>query len=83
MPGVKEWLTIDLLASDSLDVNDPLLTVHLHNLSFAALECASGHEDLIVLPDGNRPHLRGYSMSIYRISKEPLHFQTKILPVQH
>lgn len=30
-------LTVDLLAGDALDVDDPFLPVHLHNLSFPSL----------------------------------------------
>ena len=37
-------LTIDLLAGDALDVDDPLLTVDLHDLALPALQSAHTHE---------------------------------------
>ena len=35
---MKGRRTIDLLARDALDVDDPLLPVHLHNLPLPALQ---------------------------------------------
>ena len=34
---IMHSLTVDLLPGDALDVDDPLLTVHLNDLALAAL----------------------------------------------
>jgi hypothetical protein len=48
---------VDLLAGDTVNVDDPLLTVDLNNLAFAALEAATNDHDLIVLADRHRASL--------------------------
>ena len=50
--------TVNLLAGDTVDVDDPLLTVDLDNLAFTALEAATDDHDLIILGDRDRAGLR-------------------------
>ena len=48
---------VHLLAGDALDVDDPLLAVHLDNLALATLEATPHNLNLVVLADGNRANL--------------------------
>lgn len=48
----KGGLAVDLLPLNALDVDDPAATVDLDNLALAALVCATGDNDLVVLADG-------------------------------
>lgn len=55
----REWaLTVDLLPSDALDVDDPLAAVHLDDLAVAPLEVAPDNLHLIVAADRHGVHLR-------------------------
>ena len=45
--------SVHLLTGDSLDVDDPLLSVDLRHLSLLALEGATSHLHLIALHDGD------------------------------
>jgi hypothetical protein len=49
--------SVDLLAGDPLDVDDPLAAVHLDDLALATLVGSSHHLDLVVLAHGHRPHV--------------------------
>lgn len=48
---------IRLLANDTLDVDDPLLTEDLSHAALAALIRTSDDEDLVILVDGDRSDL--------------------------
>ena len=45
--------TVDLLAGDAVDVDNPLLTVDLDDLTLTALEGTTNDHNLIILADGN------------------------------
>ena len=49
---------VDLLASEALDVDDPLLSVDFHDLALLALVAAAQHLHLITLHDGHGTDLR-------------------------
>jgi hypothetical protein len=53
-------LSVSLLPVHTLDVDDPLLAVHLHDLALPPGVGASNDEDLIILADGNGTGLRAY-----------------------
>ncbi|KAH0464148.1 hypothetical protein IEQ34_006934 [Dendrobium chrysotoxum] len=48
--------SVNLLAGDALDMDDPFLPVNLDDLALPALEGAAHYLHLIVLPDWHRPH---------------------------
>lgn len=50
----RDGLSVDLLTGDALDVDDPLATVDLDDLSFAALVGTTDDQDLVVDADGHR-----------------------------
>ena len=49
--------TVGLLALDALDVNHPLLAVHLRDLALAVLVAAALDDDLVTLADWHRADL--------------------------
>jgi hypothetical protein len=49
--------TINFLAGDTLNMDDPLSAVDLDDLSFSAFICASNNLDFIVLSHRHRSHL--------------------------
>nr|GMC52818.1 ADP-ribosylation factor-like protein 8A [Ipomoea batatas] len=49
--------SVNLLPSNALDVNHPLLTVNLNYLSFTALVRPANNLNLVVLPHRHRPHV--------------------------
>jgi acyl CoA:acetate/3-ketoacid CoA transferase len=51
-------LAVSLISSASLDVDHIFLSVHSGDLALALLEVASGHNNLVILADGKRSHLR-------------------------
>ncbi len=50
-------LTVGLISGDLVNVDNPLLSVHLDNLSFASLHGTASNGNLIVLADGNSTDL--------------------------
>lgn len=50
---VLHQLTVDLLAVDTFDVDNPLLTVDLNNLALTALQGTANDQDFVVFADGN------------------------------
>lgn len=47
-------ITVDLFALDTLNMDDPAATVHLHNLALAALVGSPSDDNLVVLSNGER-----------------------------
>ena len=47
------FLTVDLLAVDTVDVNDPLLTVDLDDLALTTLQGATDNQNFVILADRN------------------------------
>jgi hypothetical protein len=55
----NEEFTVGLVADDSLDVDDPFLSVDSNNLALTSLEVSANNGDLIILADGERTDLKG------------------------
>lgn len=49
-----DGLSVDLVAGDAFNVDDPLATIHLRHLAFVALELATHHDHLIVHANRHR-----------------------------
>jgi hypothetical protein len=56
--GHNVLCTVNLLALDALDVDDPLATVDLNNLALTALEGTTSDDNLVILTDGHRLDLK-------------------------
>lgn len=54
--------TVNLLALDALNVDDPLAAVDLDNLALTALEGTTSDNNLVILADGHRLDLKTQRM---------------------
>ena len=45
----KKYITVNLFAVDTVDVDNPLLTVNLDNLALTALQTTANDQDFVVL----------------------------------
>lgn len=53
-----EQLTVHLLASDTLDVNDPLSAVDRHHFAFPTLESSAHNLNFVILSDRDGSNLQ-------------------------
>lgn len=69
-------LTVDLVAGNTLDVDDPLAAVDLDDLALTAGEGATDNADLVILADGEGADLSSYPSS-YQSHKTKQHHTLK------